>query len=172
MRHHGWILCLLFSALPVQAGACSFVPDGSLCGLPLDAGQARFDALLGAPDGSLKLGPQRRGLFYGRHLLLVFEQDHVVEVHSWERAEPAFLAQLGTDHSPPLRLTLAGFNPWSRSRQQLDLALEGRPLLASDQDTETRALGRSQLHIGFQPHGDARVPAQYRVAYLQLMLQP
>lgn len=168
-----WIFCLLLlGPLPALANDCSFVPDSSLCGLPLDAVQARFDAVLGAPDGTLQMGPQRTGLLYGRHLLLVFENDRVVEVHSWEQAEPAFLAQLGSARSPALRLTLGSFNPWSRSRQQIDLALENRPLLAADHHTQTRALGRSHLRIRFQPHEVGSAPAQYRVAYLQLAIRP
>jgi hypothetical protein len=170
MRLHGWILCLSFVALPLRAANCDFIPDSSLCGLPLDAGQARFDAVLGAADGNLQMGPQRTGALYGQHLLLVFEKDRVVEVHSWERADAEFLSQVEA-RKPALRLTVNGFDPWSRSRQQLDLMLENRPLLASATESETRALDHSQLRIRFQPGPDRKVPEHYRVSYLQLILQ-
>lgn len=172
MIQRGWMFCLLLGTLPALANDCSFVPDTSLCGLPLEAGQARFDAVLGPPDGSLKMGPQRTGLLYGPHLLLVFENDRVIAAHSWEQTEPRFLAEVGAARAKPLRLTLGTFSPWSRSRQQIDLALENRPPVAADRQTQTRALGRSQLHIHYQAPAGSDNPAQYRVSYLQLDIQP
>lgn len=172
MIRRGWMFCLLLGALPALANDCSFVPDTSLCGLPLDAGRARFDAVLGPPDGTLQMGPQRTGLLYGQHLLLVFEDNRVIAAHSWEQAEPSFLAQVGTPRATPLRLTLGSFSPWSRSRQQIDLALENRPSVAADRYTQTRVLGRSRLQIRYQALGGSDNPAQYRVRYLLLEIQP
>lgn len=172
MNRLGWTFCLLLgAAVPALASPCSFEPDTSLCGLPLNAGQARFDAVLGPPDGVLQMGRQRTGLLYGQHLLLVFEEDRVVQVHSWERADPDFLSQVGTPRPAPLRLTLGAFSPWSRSRQQVGLALENRPPLAADRHTQTRPMGRSRLHIRYQPVAGTDNPAQYRVDYLQLDIQ-
>lgn len=173
MLRPGLLFCLLLASAPGVAGACVFVPDSSLCGLALDAGQTRFDAVLGKPDGTLGMGDGRRGVLYGRHLLIVFEADRAVEVYSWARTEPDFLKQVGEPRALPLRLTLGNLDPWSRSRQQVDLALQNRPSLAADTGTETRALGRSKLTIRYRPGaGGADKPAQYRVDALQLILSP
>lgn len=169
------LFLLLVSSALAQAEDCPFVPGKSLCGLPLDAGRARFEALFGEPDGVLQLGPQRTGLLYGQGFLIIFGGDRAQEVHSWARTNLEFFAQVRNGREQhPLRLTLGEFVPWSRSRQQVDLVLQRQPPVAEDEFSEVRVFGADQLKIFYasastDPHKLGN-RAEYQVERLQLLL--
>jgi hypothetical protein len=173
------LLALLVLALasPAWAQDCPYVPGRTLCGLPLDASRARFEALLGEPDGELRMGPGRSGLLFGGNFLLVMRNDRVEQVYSWSRSNLDFLDQIRNGREDnPLRLTLGDFNPWSRSRQQVGLALQSQPPVAADEFSELRVFGDAQFYIEYasvsgDPHalGDW---SRFQVEKIRLTLKP
>ncbi|PTU73044.1 hypothetical protein [Pseudomonas mangrovi] len=173
------LLALLLIALssPALAQDCPYVPGKSLCGLPLDAGRARFEALLGEPDGELRMGPGRTGLLFGHNFLLVMGNDRVEQVHSWSRSNLDFLDQVRNGRQDnPLHLTLGDFNPWSRSRQQVGLALQSQPPVAADEFSELRVFDGAQFYIEYASvSGDPRELGEwsrFQVEQIRLTLKP
>lgn len=168
------ILLALLLPAPLWAQNCAYVPGKTLCGLPLDASRARFEALLGEPDGELRLDQGRTGLLFGRHFLLVLENDRVLQVHSWAQSNLGFLDQVGTPGQETVRLTLGDFNPWKRSRQQIGLALQGMPPDAADEFSEIRMFGDAEFFIFYQSvSGDPRELGewtQFQVESIRLTL--
>jgi len=170
-------LLLVALCLPAAAQDCPYVPGKSLCGLPLDAGRTRFEALLGEPDGELRMGPERTGLLFGNRFLLVMRKDRVEEVHSWSRTNLDFFDQVRNGREDnPLRLTLGDFNPWSRSRQQVGLALQGLQPVAADEFSELRLFGEAQFFIEYgSVSGDPRELGEwsrFQVERIRLRLVP
>lgn len=172
------LLILLVALLPLPALAldCPFVPGKSLCGLPLDAGSARFQAVLGEADGQLRMGGGRTGLLFGGHFLLVFRDDRVERVHSWSQSSTEFLDSVGRDQrQSPVRLVLGDFSPWSRSRQQVGLALQSIPPVSADEFREHRLLPGAELVIDYasasgDPHNLGEW-TRFQVEQLRLTLE-
>lgn len=170
-------LPLIALSLPALAQDCAYIPGKSLCGLPLDAGRARFEALLGEPDGELRMGPGRTGLLFGANFLLVFGEDQVEQVYSWSRSNLDFFDQVRNGRQDnPLRLTLGDFNPWSRSRQQVGLALQNQPPVAADEFSEIRVFGDAQFYIEYASvSGNPRELGEwnrFQVEKIRLVLKP
>jgi len=79
------LLLLLFAGTAMAGPDVPDIEPGkSVLGLPADAKQLDFRRALGVPAAEIAMTEGRRGLLYGRNLLLVFSGEELWEARTWE----------------------------------------------------------------------------------------
>jgi len=136
------VISLFAWLVPVASHAndCVFVPGKSICGVPLTATPREFVAILGAPDGEIRLGAHRLGYFYGQRLILIFSRDRLVETEAWETNPNIDFWHdvsngVGRDS---LRLVFPGWSPWGITRKEFARHNDQFPIDDADESAESR----------------------------------
>ncbi len=80
-----WVLLLVVDGnAPAADTVLDIDPGRSVLGLSVDAKPAKFRKALGAPAAEIAMTGDRRGLPYGRNMLLVFNGDTLWEARTWQ----------------------------------------------------------------------------------------
>lgn len=109
----------------------------------------QFEATLGRPDGELFMSGNRRGLFYGSHLLLIFQAENLREIHAWESNPNIDFWQYvdGNSGFKGMRLAFRGWSPWGLTRRAMKKHDAEFPVNDADERVENRSVGRELMTI-------------------------
>jgi hypothetical protein len=90
-----WVSLCLFLPLDALAQAASYdiTPGKTVLGLKPSSSEAQFRALLGEPDGFIRMSPDRHALLYGQRMMLIFWRDALWQARTWD--VPRLAPELG-----------------------------------------------------------------------------
>lgn len=154
MKHFAWVIIgwtlLLATAF---ASDCVFIPNKSICGVSLSDTRQQYLTILGTPDGQISMGANRIGYVYGPRILLIFDHDHLWEVHAWDtNPNIDFWEYIANDAKrSSMRLVFNGWNPWGLTRKDFKKHDAEFPIDDEDETAEDRSAGKTKLVIYYDP---------------------
>lgn len=121
--------------------------------MPLSASETDFRKALGNPDGTIKMGADRRGLFYGQRLLLIFSHGKLWQVHGWDtNPNIDFWGYVTNDRTrDSMRLVFPGWSPWDLTWQQFAQHDKEFPVEDADEVAEDRTAGKGSMTVYYDP---------------------
>ena len=153
MNLKAWVLLLLLAGnVPAEDTDLDIEPGHSVLGLPADAKQLDFRRTLGVPAAEIAMTDGRRGLLYGRNLLLIFVGEELWEARTGQiRGWSPQLFHEWLQYVPDTyqAFTVGGKFRVGMSRDKLERQL-GRLVLDGDEYSLVAQMGGSQVWFGFE----------------------
>lgn len=146
-------ICFALFSTSSFAFDCNFVAGKSLCGVPLSAAKPKYIDALGEPDGIIEMGKGRQGLVYGQRMLLMFNDQHLWEIHAWTYNSNfefwGYIRNHETRHE--MKLLIGGESLWGKTRKNAQPLLAKFATLAGDQFSEIRETHDGSIFVFYQP---------------------